>query len=147
MKNSKVLTHKFVEYIPEKLEDNIVYVSVEYATAAHKCCCGCGNEVITPFSPTDWNITFNGESVSLHPSIGNWNFSCQSHYWIKNNAVIWAGRMSKNEINAGRLQDQILKGKYYYGEGSRERLTAAESHQGASTSKKGFWSWLKAWLS
>ena len=38
-----------------------------------RCCCGCGEEVVTPFSPAQWQMSFDGEAVSLHPSIGNWN--------------------------------------------------------------------------
>jgi len=43
-----------------------------------------------PLGPTDWKLTFDGESVSLYPSVGNWNFPCQSHYWIQENKVRWA---------------------------------------------------------
>jgi hypothetical protein len=64
-------------------------VSITYATVLHKCGCGCDNEVVTPLSPSDWQLTFNGEAISLFPSIGNWSFSCRSHYWIKNNEVVW----------------------------------------------------------
>lgn len=63
----KKLSHKFVKNIPEKLEDGIVYISTEYPTAIHKCCCGCGNEVVTPISPADWKLTFDGETISLYP--------------------------------------------------------------------------------
>ncbi len=80
-----MLQHKFVEFIPDRIEDGLLYISVQYCTAIHKCVCGCGNEVVTPLSPTDWRLTFDGISISLYPSIGNWNFDCQSHYWIKNN--------------------------------------------------------------
>ena len=51
MKRDLVLKHEFVEFIPDKLEDGIVYVSIRYATVAHKCCCGCGTEVVTPLAP------------------------------------------------------------------------------------------------
>jgi hypothetical protein len=87
MKREMVLTHEFVEYIPNNLKDGTIYVSFAFATVAHKCCCGCGNEVITPLSPTDWKLIFDGKSISLEPSIGNWNFACRSHYWIIRNKV------------------------------------------------------------
>jgi len=64
-----------------------------FGTVVHKCCCGCGNEVVTPLSQTDWQLSFDGESISLYPSIGNRNFKCKSHYWIKNNNVIWCKKM------------------------------------------------------
>ena len=87
MNPKRVLKHEFVEFVPERLVDDTLYVSISYATAAHRCCCGCGREVVTPLSPTDWQLTFDGETVSLYPSIGNWNFACRSHYWIENNGV------------------------------------------------------------
>jgi hypothetical protein len=39
----------------------------------------------SPLSPTDWKLTFDGVSVSLHPSDGNWSFPCRSHYRIEYN--------------------------------------------------------------
>ena len=50
------LEHRFVKHIPDGLEHGVLYVSMEYGTAAHRCCCGCGEEVVTPFTPTDWTI-------------------------------------------------------------------------------------------
>lgn len=83
------MEHKFVEFIPDELEDGTLYISITYATVLHKCGCGCGNEVVTPLSPSDWQLTFNGETISLFPSIGNWSFPCRSHYWIRKNEVVW----------------------------------------------------------
>jgi len=109
----KILSHKFVKNIPEQLKEGIIYISIEYATAIHKCCCGCGKEVVTPLSPTDWKLIFDGQTISLYPSIGNWSFDCQSHYWIENNEVIWARRWSKKQIEVGRKKDDLDKKKYY----------------------------------
>ena len=113
MKSEMILTHEFVEFIPEVLKDRTVYVSMEFATVVHKCCCGCGNEVITPISPTDWQLTFDGKSISLEPSIGNWSFDCKSHYWIKRNKVRWAPRWSQEEIAGGRAHDRRAKERYF----------------------------------
>ncbi len=107
------LQYKFVEFIPEKVEEGILYVSIEYCTAIHKCVCGCGNEVVTPLSPTDWKLTFNGKSVTLHPSIGNWNFECKSHYWIRNNKIEFAGSWTEREIRLGRENDLERKSEYF----------------------------------
>lgn len=107
------LQHKFVEFIPEKIEEGILYVSIEYCTAIHKCVCGCGNEVVTPLSPTDWRLTFNGKYVTLHPSIGNWNFECQSHYWIRNNKIDFADSWTEREIRLGRENDLERKIEYF----------------------------------
>lgn len=115
MQREIILNHKFVEYIPKILEDGTIYVSIAFGTVVHKCCCGCGNEVITPLSPTDWELTFDGHSISLYPSIGNWSFPCQSHYWIKRNRVKWAPRWSQKQIEAGRLHDRLAKERYFGG--------------------------------
>src|SRR6185312_8299686 len=109
----KILQHKFVGFIPDVLEDGTLYISIEYCTAIHKCICGCGNEVVTPISPTDWQLTFYGDSVSLSPSIGNWSFPCKSHYWIVKNGIKYARRWSEEEITEGRESDRQKKKKYF----------------------------------
>lgn len=76
----KSLAPQFVQSFPQKLEPGELYLAMEFATAAHLYACGCGNKVITPFSPTDWQLSFDGETVSLKHSIGNWSFKCRSHY-------------------------------------------------------------------
>ena len=113
------LIHKFVKNVPNELEDGIVYISIEYSTAIHKCCCGCGKEVVTPFSPTDWKLIFDGETISLCPSIGNWSFDCQSHYWITNNKVEWAPMWTKKQIKRGRKKDNLDKKIYYKKKGRK----------------------------
>jgi hypothetical protein len=58
---------------------------------------------VTPFSPKDWKLIFYGESVSLYPSIGNWNFPCKSHYWITKNSIEPARwEKSKNAQKSGQ---------------------------------------------
>lgn len=106
MPRLKQLNHCFVKSVPDRLEAGMVYVSMEYASAVHLCCCGCGSEIVTPLSPKDWKLTFDGESISLHPSIGNWSFPCRSHYWIKSDRVRWAGDMTHDEIWEGREYDR-----------------------------------------
>jgi Family of unknown function (DUF6527) len=107
------LEHRFVQYIPERLDSGVLYISMEYATAAHRCCCGCGEEVVTPFSPTDWSMTFDGEAVSLSPSIGNWNFACRSHYFIRRGRVLEAGAWTDNQVEGNRRMDRSAKARYY----------------------------------
>lgn len=115
MKREIVLKYEFVEFIPDGLKDGTIYVSMAFATAVHKCCCGCRNEVITPISPTDWKIIFDGESISLYPSIGNWSFACRSHYWIRRNKVVWARRWFRQEVEAGRIHDRLAMERYFEG--------------------------------
>lgn len=107
------LAHEFVDFIPERLEDGVLYISRQYGTAVHRCCCGCGVEVVTPLNPTDWSLQLDNNLVTLYPSIGNWSFACQSHYWIRRNKVIWAGRMSPQMIARGRAADRAAKQAYF----------------------------------
>jgi hypothetical protein len=106
--------HVFVEFVPEELAPATLYISIEYATTVHACLCGCGSRIVTPLSPTDWRMTFDGETVSLSPSIGKWSFACQSHYWIVSDTVRWAGRMSVQKIQVGRERDGREKQAYYF---------------------------------
>jgi hypothetical protein len=105
------LTPLFVEHFPDRLEPGELYLAMEFATAAHLCACGCGNKVITPFSPTDWQMSYDGETVSLNPSIGNWTFKCRSHYWVRSGRIEWAGNISQEAINAGRKRDAEAKAR------------------------------------
>jgi len=109
----KTLQHKFVELIPDVIDEGILYISFVYCTAIHKCACGCGNEVVTPLSPTDWEITFNGKAVSLAPSIGNWSLECKSHYWITKNRIRFARQWKDWEIERSRKEDSENKWKHY----------------------------------
>lgn len=105
MKRVVELRPEFVDIVPDGLCSGVLYVSVKYTTVVHLCCCGCGHEVVTPLSPNDWKLVFDGESVSLSPSIGNWSFPCQSHYWIVRGRVRWARRWSRSEIDHVRLRN------------------------------------------
>ncbi len=104
---------QFVEFVPKVLEDGVLYVSMTYATASHRCFCGCSMKVVTPLSPTDWRLTFDGDSLSLHPSIGNWSYPCRSHYILRDNHVVWAGPISSADILAIRNTDVQDKRRYY----------------------------------
>jgi hypothetical protein len=107
------LRHQFVQYIPAPLEPGVLYISMEYATAAHSCCCGCGEEVVTPFTPTDWQMTFDGETVSLWPSVGSWSLPCRSHYIIHKGRVLVAPAWSDRRVAVGRMQDKVAKARHY----------------------------------
>ena len=131
------LTHKFVELMPDTLDDGVLYVSIAHGTAAHRCCCGCGCEVVTPLTPTDWKLIFDGETVSLYPSIGNWNFPCRSHYWITRNRVEWAEDWSDWRIAAAEEKDRKLKEKFY---GSLETEDTSDTTDEVTKVRDGFWS-------
>ena len=100
------LTHVFVDSFPEPLEEGKLYVSMHYSSVAHLCAGGCGNEVVTPIRKRGWKLTFDGESITLSPSVGNHNLPCRSHYLIRENEIHWAGTLSWEEILASRVVNQ-----------------------------------------
>lgn len=104
---------EFVKYTPEAMDDGVLYVSIPFRTVLHRCCCGCGSEVVTPLDPSEWKLLFDGKTVSLTPSIGNWSFDCQSHYWICRNKVVWDRQFSKSEIDAGRALERFRRARSF----------------------------------
>ena len=80
----------FMTYIPEQLEEGILYISEECWVAIHLCACGCGKKVVMPLDDEiGWILTKSDQGVTLRPSIGNFNFKCKSHYFITDNKVEW----------------------------------------------------------
>lgn len=80
---------RLVRRVPETLEFGVLYVCFECNVVIHLCACGCGEKVVLPIDPNFWVAQYDGEQISLSPSVGNFQFKCKSHYWIRNNRVIW----------------------------------------------------------
>lgn len=137
MKPNVRLTHQFVDLMPEVLADNTVYVSIKFATAVHKCVCGCGMKVVTPIKPTAWSLTFNGDAISMWPSVGNWGFPCRSHYIIDRNVAVWAGDMPQEIVDRNRQRDQRGRDRYYGRMPAPASLS--ESPPPAAAPKKSWW--------
>ncbi len=113
MKKVGVLAHEFVEFIPDTLKEGTTLRIDRIRDRGSQVLLRVWKEVVTPLSPSDWKLIFDGKTISLDPSIGNWGFKCQSHYWIRNNRVRWAARWSKDKVNAGRAHDRFAKEKYF----------------------------------
>ncbi|WP_442774639.1 DUF6527 family protein [Sphaerotilus montanus] len=128
----KALTPVFVMSFPDKLEAGKLYVSMEFASVAHLCACGCGAEVVTPLSPTDWMLSFDGVGVTLDPSVGNWRLPCRSHYLVRRNQVVWAGRMPAEQIEIGRRRDRLSKHLYHQRSNVLQEASAAKGAGSAS---------------
>ena len=123
--------HQFVEAMPSQIDNEVLYISKRFNTAIHNCCCGCGLEVVTPLNPAKWTLKTHGTSVSLFPSIGNWSFPCQSHYWLERNQVRWAGPITKRMIK--QVQERDLQDVKALGNEKRQPL--------------GFWQRVARWFS
>jgi Family of unknown function (DUF6527) len=139
------ISYKFIESAPDFLEDGVVYVSFRFATAMHKCCCGCGYEVATPLSPAGWRVTWDGRSVSLYPSIGNWGLPCRSHYWIENNKIVWAAKWSEKQIASARRRDARAN-EQLFAQDTDTIASALDEHDLPNREKKGLLVWLKRLL-
>ena len=142
----KTLEHRFVKHIPEELEVGVLYISMEYGSVVHSCCCGCGHEVVTPLTPTDWKLIFDGETVSLRPSVGSWALPCRSHYVIDRGRVLVAEPWSYAQVTAGRRRDRFAKAEYY---GPPEQITKNRRTERATKSEpsqhgvlRQAWRWL-----
>lgn len=150
----QTLEHRFVRNVPRELDPGVLYISMDYATAVHACCCGCGDRVVTPFTPTDWRMTFDGESISLHPSVGNWNQKCRSHYVIQRNRVLEAGAWSASQVEAERRRDKRAKAAHYSQLSDAQSRVASPAMGGSSSPptetkaqpSPSIWSRFKVWL-
>lgn len=148
------LEHRFVQHIPDRLDPGVLYISMEYGTAAHACCCGCGEEVVTPFTPTDWKMTYDGETVSLYPSIGSWSLPCRSHYVIDRGRVVESLPWTDYEVAAGRGRDKAAK-EHHYGTATVTSSPATPSPTKPALAPpiapverqpKGMWSRISRWI-
>src|SRR4051794_28459347 len=96
----------FVEEVPREMAPGKLYVSISYTIAIHLCPCGCGNEVVTTFHPARFSLTFDGETVSIHPSVGSSRLPCRSHYFIEKSRVRWCLPLTEYQVMAARAHDQ-----------------------------------------
>jgi len=122
-----------VHYMPKELEPGILYVSKEYCTAAHLCACGCGSKIRTPLGPTEWSLEETASGPTLHPSVGNWQLPCRSHYVIYQGKIKWAASWTPEKVKAGRREEEKRRYTYY----------EKQDHQRDGILKK-FWYWLSS---
>lgn len=86
---------EFVDRRPTVIEDGKLYMLPHYNCAIHNCMCGCGETVVTSIDDGKgltngfWGWTYDGQNVSLTPSVGNFKFQCRSHYFLQNGKVRW----------------------------------------------------------
>lgn len=96
----------FVQAVPAQLEEGKLYISMEYGSINHLCACGCGSEVVTPLHPARWAIFYDGDAVSLWPSVGSFDLPCRSHYVIERNHVVWHPSWSEGAARDGMERDR-----------------------------------------
>jgi hypothetical protein len=92
MEKLTIIIPIFTEEIPTEKKHGVLYISEKYEVAVHLCACGCGQQSVTPLRNGEWNITKNGDKVSILPSIGNFTGerpNYHAHYFIRENQIDW----------------------------------------------------------
>lgn len=83
--------------MPEKIKDNVLYIEGnesrnDFWYTVMKCPCGCNEKIMLNLMDDAipyWQVEIIGSKVSISPSICR-KVNCKSHFWFKNNKVIWA---------------------------------------------------------
>lgn len=96
----------FVEYMPPALAPGVLYISMEHRVTKHLCACGCGQVVVLPLHPGQWALTFDGETITMSPSVGNVGQSCRSHYFIRAGRIVWSYALTERDGRVGRERDR-----------------------------------------
>jgi hypothetical protein len=119
-RRATIVKFEFVDNIPQSLPaEGTIYISIPRRTTAHLGLGGCGEKVVHPLRPHRWSLSYDGETISMSPSIGNSGLACKSHYWIKNSHIDWWPPLTDREIALGLTRD---------GWGERQ-TTATESRE------------------
>ena len=143
MKQALAFKHEFVEFIPERAarEDDLrldrICDGVAHVRLRLRKQGGHAAEARRTGSSS-----FDGKTVSLHPSIGNWGFPCRSHYWIRNNKVQWAEQWSQDRIEAGRAYDRRAKEEYFNAAEGAPQISSSKPE--TTPARKDAW-WKKLW--
>lgn len=132
----KQITPKFVDEIPDDIQDRILYISLKYNSVIHKCACGCGEIVSTPLERKHgWIIQYDGEKCSLYPSIGNGAYGCHSHYYIRENKILWLDDIDILKVEKGKAKDSTIKTKPFNNQMKKKK----------GGKRYGSTSWWKSW--
>lgn len=87
-------------------------------------------------------MKFDGQTVTINPSIGNWSFACQSHYILAYGRVRWADKWSRERIDLGRFLERERKERHYKG----ESLAPLPTLPREPASRAGIFARLARWL-
>ena len=90
------MKNEFVHRVPAELDEGVLYICLACDVVVHKCACGCGEKVVLPLAPDHWKLHYDGE-VTLSPSIGNYQYDCKSHYFIRNSEVLWVDNKESHQ--------------------------------------------------
>lgn len=98
--------YKSVERTPETLMADIVYVNNEFEIATLLCACGCGHR-ITLLIPDGHQVENKNGFATISPSIGVWDASCKSHFYVTNGEIDWYDSWSDEAIKRSMLKQRM----------------------------------------
>ena len=92
----------FVDWMPNKRKENIIYISNRGRLIIHNCFCGCGEGVPITIGKigkhNNWTYSLNDKKeITIFPSIAT-GLKCGSHYFIRDNKVVWSNPISREEV-------------------------------------------------
>ena len=105
------VTPRFVEQIPPgKRESGVILVCIKYGVMSLACPCGCGLTMDLSIEPHRWRIEWDGEHLSVCPSVSSSGLPCRSHYWIQSNRIEWCRPISHAaERRKERIEDEARR--------------------------------------
>ena len=112
---------RFVESIPPgRPPAGEFLISIKYGMGVLRCPCGCGNTMDVNIEPHRWSIKWDGEHISVCPSISSDWMGCRSHYWVRRNRIVWGYPISrtaeeKKEKEEAKARERIYKPKSFVG--------------------------------
>ena len=138
MSRITLLDPVFVDRMPAELAPGVLYISHEYHVTKHLCPCGCAEVVTLPLHPEQWQYTYDGKTVSMHPSVGNVGAPCNSHYWIVTGRISWAKTITASQAQHGWDRDHHDLHTY-------DANTEAGATAAAPRTRKPLWKRLRFW--
>ena len=83
--------------LPSSLGNQLFIVGADsgYKWAILSCPCGCGERIdicLMPSANPRWELSLRKKRASLSPSIWVPAERCGSHFWIRDNRIIWCAR-------------------------------------------------------
>jgi hypothetical protein len=137
-----VVTPQQVELAPRPLIPGVLYVSQKYRVVIHLCCCGCGEKVVTPLSSAEWQLKLHEGIATMQPSIGNAT-ACRSHYWIRQNRVVWVPNMTNQQIAVVQERDRASLETMYARRRGRGEQPRSVVHR-ICAALRSAWEWLSS---
>ena len=68
---------------------------------------------MVPIKPAGWSLDIVDGKPTVCPSVGNREFECRSHYYIRGGEVVWLRKMSDLDRDFSRAADIAHRARVY----------------------------------